>query len=322
MDQTRSALIGRATAMSPPDPALAGAGGADGCAGTWSVSHLEAIIDRRLRILLPDQHAAPHALHQAMSYVLLSPGKRLRPVLTMLMSLHFGRRDLLAVDCACAIEMVHAASLVMDDLPSMDDAMLRRGQPTAHRAFGEDIALLTSISLLNLAYGVVSSSPELGAEVRLEIVRTLFGAVGSNGLVGGQALDLRTRSASTPAADLERINALKTGQLIAAACETGALVAGVPPHLLAPVRAVGMELGLAFQIADDVLDGEAYSGRTGKDTGKDRNKPTLASALGQASAVRRYHEHAARCREALAEIGADRGPLAAYLEQCLTHVEV
>lgn len=290
--------------------------------GVWSVSHLEAIVDRRLRILLPDQTTSPHLLHRAMSYTLLAPGKRLRPLLTLLTSFHFGRRDLVAVDCACAIEMIHAASLIMDDLPAMDNAELRRGQATAHRAFGEDIALLTSISLLNMAYGVVASSASLSAEVRLDLVRVLFDAVGSNGLVGGQALDLKTRSAITPAAQLERINALKTGQLIAAAVEAGALVAGASPRLLAPARKVGSELGLAFQIADDVLDGPAHSGQTGKDTGKDENKPTLASVLGHAGARQRYHEHVGSCREALGEIGATGSPLGDFVERCLTLVEV
>lgn len=294
--------------------------------GLWSASHLEAIIDRRLRVLSPSPQVAPQLLHSAIHYTLLAPGKRLRPMLTLLTSFHFGRRDLLALDCACAIEMVHAASLVMDDLPAMDDAAMRRGQPTLHRQFGEDIALLTSIGLVNLAYGIVASCDGLTAETRVGIARSLSRAVGSNGLVGGQVMDLRLTATEADTRQLERVNEWKTGTLFVAAAETGALIANADVRALDSVRDFALELGLAFQIADDMIDSAAYAGQTGKDTGKDAGKPRLGSVLGPQAARGLLERHKAECRRHLREMGGCGGnekesPLAAFVGACFVQLE-
>jgi len=288
----------------------------------WSDGHLEALVDRRLRLVVPPQSTPPQLLHLAMSYSALAPGKRLRPLLTLHTALHLGRRDLAALDCACAVELVHAASLIIDDLPCMDDAALRRGQPTAHRKFGEDIAILSGVALLNLAYAVIAASDSVPAAARIEAVGVLAHAVGSEGLIGGQVLDLRARGPGIGAGELERLNRAKTGALIVAAADLGALVAGAGDESRALVRRFAEELGQAFQIADDVLDGAAYAGKTGKDTGKDAAKPTLAGVLGSDGARHRFEEHVARCREALGELGATDRPLGRLVERCLGHVRI
>jgi geranylgeranyl diphosphate synthase type II len=288
----------------------------------WSIGYLEAIIDRRLRILLPGPGEPPELLHRAMSYSLLAPGKRVRPMLTLLTSFHFGRRDLLALDFGCAIEMVHAASLVMDDLPAMDNAELRRGQPTAHREFGEDIALLSCIALLNRAFCTASSVQGLPPAGRIRIVAVLADAIGSRGLVGGQVMDLRLRSGSIRQNDLEQLNGKKTGALFVAAAVAGAIAAGASEDTLAIVHRLGSELGLAFQIADDVLDSVQFAGETGKDTGKDMGKPTLGSLLGPEGARSLFQEHATRCREMLATLGAQEAPLGKFVEQCLARARL
>lgn len=280
----------------------------------WSHGHLTTIIDRRLRILLPGSQIPPQWLHQAMGYSLLAPGKRIRPLLTMVTSFQFGLRELSALDGACAIEMVHAASLVIDDLPAMDDSALRRGQPTAHRKFGEDIAVLSGIALLNLAYDVAGSMPDVSDTKKIRIVCVLSRAVGSSGLIGGQVLDLRERNADMDQPRLERLNQLKTAALLAAAAEIGALIADAPESAIAHVRRYATELGLALQICDDLLDDPAHAGRTGKDTGKDAGKPTIVSTLGKAAAKALIEQHLRTARECLTAIGACEGPMAQFTD--------
>lgn len=291
-------------------------------AGRWSTQYLAAVIDRRLHALVHGQEQSPHILRMAIGYSVLAPGKRLRPMITLLTSFHFGRRDLLALDCACAVEMIHAASLLMDDLPAMDNAKMRRGQPTTHRKFGEDVAVLSGIALLNMAFGVVASIDGIPAPARAALVRLFSNAVGCNGLVGGQVMDLRTRFDGIGVSELERLNECKTGALFAAAAEAGALVAAAPEPMLEPVRRFALDLGRAFQIADDVLDDAAHAGRTGKDTGKDTGKPTLASVLGNDGARQLYRTYAANCRQSVADIGAADAPLGAFVEYCLSQVDV
>lgn len=246
----------------------------------WSLMHFRGMIDHRLEKLMLKAGSNPVNLHRAMTYSLLTPGKRLRPLLTVLTSLHFGRRDLAALDVACAIEMVHAASLSMDDLPSMDNATVRRGQPTLHLAFGDDTAILASVALLNQAFETIVACKDLPSELRLDLMRLLTSAIGINGLIGGQAMDLNLRSGTTRDEELIKVNKLKTAALFAAAAEAGARIAGVKGKRLDLVRQFALELGAAFQIADDLLDDHAYAGKTGKDTGKDANKPTLLSRNG------------------------------------------
>jgi geranylgeranyl pyrophosphate synthase len=282
---------------------------------------LRDAINQRLHALLRQDEAVPELLNDALVYSLLAPGKRIRPMIALLTSSHFGRDDVSAVDCACGFEMIHAASLTMDDLPMMDNSDLRRNQPTTHRRFGEDVAVLSSIGLLSLAFGVVASNDTLDPDVRTRVVRVMADAVGPTGLVGGQVMDLRTQDADADQTTLVQVNLLKTGKLFAAAAEAGAIVGGASHELQMHARSFGRELGLAFQIADDVLDGMS-SATSGKDQGKDANKPTLCKLLGIDGARRLYKSHSDKCRAQLAAIDASGSPLSRYVEDCFALVEV
>jgi geranylgeranyl diphosphate synthase, type II len=280
----------------------------------WSVDTLRTVVDRRLRLLVPHAQIPPQQLHQAMCYSLLAPGKRLRPVLTLLASFHFGVRDLAALDAACALEMVHAASLIMDDLPAMDNAEMRRGQPTAHRQFGEEIAILAAVALLNQAYGVIGSMALSNDTARADLVRTFARVIGSDGLVGGQVIDLKERDQGMDPRRIEKLNELKTAALFVAAVEAGAIVAGATGDRFAAARIFATHLGLAFQIADDLLDDPAMAGQTGKDTGKDAGKPTVVSVLGPQGARETLDQHLVAARAALLVMSPEPSPLTAFFE--------
>jgi len=286
----------------------------------WSVEQLRTVVDRRLRLLVPHAQIAPQQLHQAMCYSLLAPGKRLRPILTLLTSFHYGVTDLRALDAACALEMVHAASLIMDDLPAMDNSELRRGQPTAHRQFGEEIAILAAVALLNQAYGVLGSMEGLTDPARADLVRIFARAIGSEGLVGGQVIDLKERTGAMDARRIEKLNELKTAALFIAAVETGAIIAGATGASFEAARTFATKLGLAFQIADDLLDDPAYAGQTGKDTGKDRDKPTVVSLLGVEQARRVLDQYLADARQALQQMSATPSPLTAFFEASFAQI--
>src|ERR1700761_3614426 len=178
-----------------------------------SVEALRMQVDRRLAELIPGASEEPGRLGEAAHYALLAPGKRFRPLLTLLTAEAFDAPIAKALDVACAMEMVHAASLVLDDLPSMDDARLRRGRPTTHRVYGEADAILASVGLLTQAFAVIAAAEGLPAEDRCE-------------LVAGQALDLAERNRPRTVAELDALNHRKTGVLMMAAAEAGALIGG------------------------------------------------------------------------------------------------
>ncbi len=215
---------------------------------------LQDVVDRRLSSLIATGRDAT-ALDDALCYSLLSPGKRLRPLLTILAAWEFGPRDLRALDVGCAVEMVHAASLVLDDLPAMDNAVLRRGQPAAHVRFGEDVALLTVVALLSRAYAVLGEAPGLPAHIRAELVAILSQAVGSEGLSRGQLFDLRG-AGRNGGADQSEVNHLKTGVLFVAAVEMAAAILDLRDERLTRLRRVALHLGQAFQLMDDLADEE------------------------------------------------------------------
>jgi geranylgeranyl diphosphate synthase type II len=255
------------------------------------IAETRAAIDTRLASLTPDEHTAPAHLHQAMRYALLAPGKRLRPLLTLASARHFGVVDDRALDLGCAIEMVHAASLLLDDLPCMDDADLRRGRATAHLVYGEDTALLAAIALLNLAFVVVSRCQTLDAGVRLAIIEGLATATGSQGLSGGQQIDLQAGKRALAADHLQTLNYMKTSVRFAAAVEAGARAAGIDDPRLAPLHGFAGHLGLAFQIVDDLLDTLNDASLIGKDVGQDAQRSTFVSLLGPERARAQAREH-------------------------------
>jgi geranylgeranyl diphosphate synthase, type II len=221
---------------------------------------------------------SPDRLAAAMRYCLLAPAKRARPLLAILTALHCGGSEEHALTSACALEMIHASSLILDDLPAMDDAGLRRGRATCHRVYGEATAVLAAIALMNRAFAVVSDDARLPTDRRVQVVEILSRSIGTDGLTGGQEADLHGTDIAGAAA-VEWIHARKTGALFAAATEIGAAVAGASDRRAA-MHAFGMKLGLAFQAYDDLLDARAASGSVGKDTGRDGQKATLVGLLG------------------------------------------
>lgn len=258
-----------------------------------------------LERVLPPASEPPRRLHEAMRYAVLNGGKRIRAILVIATgeTLHAeaGRLE----PAACAVEFIHAYSLVHDDLPSMDDDDLRRGVPTCHRAFGEANALLAGDALQTLAFETLARAPAPDAG---ELVRILAQASGSRGMAGGQAVDLESVGRTLTLDQLERMHLLKTGALIRASVRLGALSAGArDPEILRRLDEYARCIGLAFQIRDDVLDIESATETLGKKQGADvaLNKPTYPAILGLEASkahARALHE---RASERLAPFGHD-----------------
>lgn len=261
-------------------------------------------IDRAFDRWLPDPRTEPTRLHEAMRYATLGGGKRVRPVLVYASGTALGV-PLDALDGpACAIEMVHAYSLVHDDLPAMDDDDLRRGRPTCHRAFDEATALLAGDALLTLAFYILAHDDRMaaGPEARLQMVESLALASGSRGMAGGQGIDLAAVGTQLELAELENMHIHKTGALIRVCTRLAGLSAeGIDPAVEAALDHFAKCLGLAFQIHDDVLDVEADTETLGKPQGSDaaRNKPTYPSLIGLTESKRRAAE---LCDEAIASL--------------------
>jgi geranylgeranyl diphosphate synthase type II len=250
-----------------------------------SLARLRSEVEQRLAALLPPADGEP--VNAALHAAVLGSGKRLRPLLVLLAGRALGARPRGLLELACAVEMVHCASLVLDDLPAMDDARLRRGAPTVHMRYGEDVAMLATVALVAEACRIAASSPGLRATVRAEVVQVLCAAIGPLGLVRGQYRDLHdAKGARSPRAVAEA-NELKTGVLFACALELAARAAG-RPDAVAPLRRAALAMGHAFQLRDDLQD-QAPSAVTGKDSGQDAGKGTLVQLLG-ASAARRLVE--------------------------------
>ena len=243
-----------------------------------------AEVDGMLEELLPRPDGPAARLLEAMRYAVFSGGKRLRPVLALASCEAFGGRveDVLAP--AAALELVHTYSLIHDDLPAMDDDDLRRGRPTAHKAFGEAEAILAGDALLTLAFEVVATRPpgETLAPRRAQAVAVLARRAGLSGMVGGQLADLEAERKPPSEAPVEWIHRHKTGALLTASVEIGALHAGATPDDLAAIARYGEAIGLAFQITDDVLDRTASAEALGKTPGKDEKsgKATYPALLG------------------------------------------
>ena len=241
-------------------------------------------------------------VEQAMAYTALAPSKQVRAVLVMLCAeLCRGNVDR-AVPAACAIELVHAASLILDDLPSMDDAPLRRGRRANHLEFGEATAILAAFGLLNLAYGQLAGS--YAAPLSTQMSALVSNAVGPSGLVGGQALDLEATGTTITYEILERIHRGKTGALFVAAAACGALTADAAAEPIAALTAYAKNLGLAFQIVDDLLDVAGTTEDTGKAVRADARKTTFVSFSGIEGARQLAAELCETADRALAPFGA------------------
>jgi len=248
--------------------------------------------------------AAP--VERSMAYTLFAPSKRVRPVLTLLSAEMCGGNAKHALAAAAAMELVHTSSLILDDLPAMDNAALRRGRPANHLEFGEAIAILAAFGLLNLAYGTLARSYEPPMSARL--AGLLDDAVGGDGLIAGQAADLLATEREIDFDLLERIHRGKTGALFSASAVAGALTGGGDGDSVAALSAFAKNLGLAFQIIDDLLDVEGDPAETGKAIRKDARKTTFVSFSGVAGAHQLASELCQTADRALQAFGrrADR----------------
>ncbi len=294
--------------------------------------HREAI-DSALGRWLPGQPATPALLDEAMRYSLEAGGKRLRPILTLAAAEAVVSADprgpdaaatrdeavALAMPAACAIELIHTYSLVHDDLPAMDDDTLRRGRPTLHVVYGDGIAILAGDGLLTEAFALLAREPAAGGRSELALrklraIETIATAAGASGMVGGQAIDLESAgSARIPgrarptidAAGLQAMHARKTGALIRASAVAGAVMAGGTDTQIAAVDRFASELGLVFQIVDDILDVEGAADTLGKTAGKDAadDKPTYPALFGLERSRALAAEGSARAEAALADAG-------------------
>lgn len=261
---------------------------------------------------LPSTDTIPHTLHEAMRYAVLGGGKRVRPLLVHAAGEVAGAAPEACDAAACAVEMIHAYSLVHDDMPCMDDDDLRRGRPTVHKAYDEATALLVGDALQTQAFIVLAQVPTLGAEARLKLVAELAMASGSVGMCGGQAIDLQNVGLAMTRDALEGMHRMKTGALLRASVRMGALCGNIDPAGLAALDQYAAAVGLAFQVVDDILDVTADTATLGKTAGKDaaNDKPTYVSLLGLDAARELAAQLRTDAHEALAGFGARAGRLA------------
>ncbi|MBT2119698.1 polyprenyl synthetase family protein [Dyella sp. LX-66] len=274
---------------------------------------LKALIaraDQALAQALPAEERSPADLHRAMRYAVLGGGKRLRPLLVYAAGHALGE-DGPALDApACAVELIHAYSLVHDDLPAMDDDELRRGRPTCHVVFGEAMAILAGDALQALAFELLANDGHTDPARCLAMLRSLGRACGAEGMAGGQALDLGAVGGTLSLAALEHMHACKTGALIRASVRLGALAASADEATLDALDRYAHAVGLAFQVRDDILDVEGESAVIGKTAGKDAadDKPTFPSIIGLDASRARLDELTATALQAIAPLG-ERGAL-------------
>lgn len=227
-------------------------------------------VDEELERLLPAAEEYPASIHHAMRHSVFAGGKRLRPILCLESGRVFGGDEKSLLQLGCALEMIHTYSLIHDDLPALDNDDLRRGKPTCHRVFGEATAILAGDALLTLAYEVLTSPGPPRQDLKLRVIHELSHAIGTRaGMVGGQVVDLETTAQKADAVTLEYIHSAKTGSFIRAAVRSGALYAGATADGMARMTTYGEKVGLAFQIADDLLDVLGSKEAMGKTVGKD-----------------------------------------------------
>jgi geranylgeranyl diphosphate synthase, type II len=302
------------------------------------------VVDQALDRYLPSPPACPEIVSDAMRYSVFAGGKRLRPMLTLAAAdavsgargvdgtRGVGRADAvqLALPAACAIEMIHTYSLIHDDLPAMDDDTLRRGRPTLHVVYGEGIAILAGDGLHAEAFALLAREPAVDdpavAAQKLRVIRVIGDAAGAGGMVGGQAIDLQAAGQAPGHAitldrdGLQGMHARKTGALIRASAVSGAIMAGADNDLVQAVDRYAIDLGLAFQIVDDILDVEGSAAQLGKTAGKDAAgaKPTYPALFGLERSRALGRECVDRAQRTLADAGLTTGQLPAIAQWVLT----
>jgi geranylgeranyl pyrophosphate synthase len=258
----------------------------------------QRVVDFQLERCLPPESVPPELVHSAIRWSVFAGGKRFRPALLLAVGEAFGASDQILLSTACALEMIHTYSLIHDDLPSMDDDSLRRGRATCHVRFGEAAAILAGDALQTLAFQTIAEDKLLSADKRVQLIQELGRASGTPaGMVAGQAYDLQAESREVSAEELEKIHRLKTGALIIAAARCGALIADALDDELLVVTDYAAQLGLLFQITDDLLDITATAETLGKTPGKDMRSekatyPNLHGVEPARELAGRVHQHA------------------------------
>lgn len=276
------------------------------------IAHYNERVAQKLDAALPPATTAPRRLHEAMRYAVFNGGKRVRPLLVYAAGECLQVPEHLLDAPAAAIELLHAFSLVHDDLPAMDNDDLRRGQPTVHRKYDEATAILAADALQPLAFSVLASTPDAPPQARVRLVRLVADACGSIGMTGGQSLDLAAEGRTLSAEAIEQMYAMKTGALIHAAVVAAALLAeSLAPERLSAIDAFGRTIGIAFQIKDDILDIEGDTEVIGKQAGADKklNKATYPNLLGLDEARRRCDELLHGAVQRLDDFGDDAASL-------------
>jgi geranylgeranyl diphosphate synthase type II len=272
------------------------------------------LVDKALDRWLPGDNHLPHALHQAMRYSIFAGGKRLRPILMIAASEAVGGSAEQVLHAACAMEMIHTYSLIHDDLPAMDDDDVRRGRPTNHKVYGEAVAILAGDALLTEAFRLLADAEanrSTPPATVLRIIELVARYSGSQGMVGGQVVDMESEGLEIDFPTLEYIHTHKTGGLILASVQVGALLGGGDEQQFAALSRFGGAAGLAFQIADDILDVVGDQAELGKNVGSDqaRGKATYPALLGLAEARQRAKELCDLAVDALTPLGAAAEPL-------------
>ncbi len=273
-----------------------------------------ALVDAALHTSLPGEDILPAQLHQAMRYSLFAGGKRLRPVLVIAAAEAVGGHPEQVLHAACALEMIHTYSLIHDDLPAMDDDNLRRGRPTCHREYDEATAILAGDALLTEAFRLLADpvvNRGIDPAQAMRVLELVARAASSRGMVGGQAVDMESEGKEVNFPTLEYIHTHKTGALILAAVQAGAYLADADEEQVKALTRYAESAGLAFQVADDILDVVGDQAQTGKDAGSDqaRGKITYPALLGLADSRRRAEELYERAVAALEPLGESAEPL-------------
>jgi farnesyl diphosphate synthase len=270
------------------------------------MKQVQGEVEQALDGFLPAASVVPHKLHEAMRYTVLGGGKRVRPLLVYASGALVDAPASALARAACAVEMIHAYSLVHDDMPCMDDDDLRRGKPTVHVAYDEATALLVGDALQSQAFQILAETGGVPPARLVAMLRLLAEAAGPAGMCGGQAIDLDSVGVALTLEQLENMHQLKTGALLRASVLLGALAGrDLDPREMAALVAYSKAIGLAFQVVDDVLDATADSATLGKTAGKDAadNKPTYVSILGLAPSRALAEQLRCRAHEALAPFG-------------------
>ncbi|HEY7253531.1 MAG TPA: farnesyl diphosphate synthase [Methylomirabilota bacterium] len=272
-----------------------------------------AAVDAALDVFLPPETQRPETLHKAMRYSVFAGGKRLRPILVMAGAEAVGGSAEQVMPTACAMELIHTYSLVHDDLPAMDNDDFRRGVPTNHKVFGEATAILAGDALLTLAFRLVADNVRQTNRSALEVIVDIADAAGHGGMVAGQVADLEAEGRQVGADTVDYIHAHKTGALIRTSLRVGARLCGATPEQVHTLSVAGADLGLAFQIVDDILDVVASSEELGKTAGKDQiqQKATYPAIHGLEASRARAGDLIDEADAALAALGPRAEPIRA-----------